>query len=51
MDTLNILFFALLVGIALSARMAVERTAREARSRVYIPVRVDEPEPQRDDLY
>ncbi len=51
MDTLNILFFAVLVGIALAARMAAERVARQERSRVFIPVRVEEPGSRREDLY
>ncbi len=51
METLTILFFAVLIGIALAARMTAERVAREERSRVRIPVRVEEPEPRRDNLY
>jgi Na+/H+-dicarboxylate symporter len=51
METLTILFFAALIGIALAARMTAERVAREERSRVRIPVRVEEPEPRRDNLY
>ncbi len=51
MEILVLLFLAVLVGIAMAARMAAERTAREERSRVRIPVRIEESEPRRHDLY
>lgn len=51
MEILSTLFLVVLVGIAMVARMAAERRAREERSRVRIPVRVIEPKPRRDDLY
>lgn len=51
METVNLFFFILLAGIAVAALFAAERTARAERSRVPIPVRVDEPEAPRGDLY
>ncbi len=51
MELLILLFLAVLVGIAMAARIAAEQTAREKRSRVRIPVRIDESGPRRDDLY
>lgn len=51
MEILSLLFLAVLAGIAMAARMAAVRTAREERSRVRIPVHINDAEPRRDDLH